>query len=112
MKKCLGGNTTDVETGAAESATFLDAGGFETKLGSFDGGDVPAGSTTDDDDVVVISGGSKASAAQKKRIVGLDISGIQKRRGGLSSGDAAGHCHFLQPANNLRAEKGGEKEEG
>lgn len=95
MKKCLGRDTTDVETGAAERATFLDAGGFETELGSFDGGDISAGSTTDDDDVVVIRGGSEASGGEKKRIAGLDIFGGQKRRGGLSSGDAAGHCHFL-----------------
>lgn len=94
MEKCLGGNTTDVETGAAESATFLDAGGFETELGSFDGGDISAGSTTDDDDVVVIRGGSEASAAEEKRTAGLDIFGGQERRGGLSSGDGAGHCHF------------------
>lgn len=50
----LGGNTTDVKASTAEGSTFLDAGGFETELSSFDGGDVTTGAAADDDDVVVI----------------------------------------------------------
>lgn len=58
MQKRLGRDATNVETGTTKSTTLFDASGFETKLSSFNGGDVTAGTTTDDDDVVFIRSGS------------------------------------------------------
>jgi hypothetical protein len=57
MKECLRGDAADVEAGATESSTLLDAGGFESQLSCFDGCHVSTGSATDDDDVVVIRSG-------------------------------------------------------
>ena len=50
----LGGNTADVEAGAAEGGALLDAGGLEAQLRRLDGRHVAAGAAADDHDVVLL----------------------------------------------------------
>ena len=51
MQQRLRRNAADIETCAAKRAAFIDAGGFKTKLGSPDCGDIAARTRTDNDQV-------------------------------------------------------------
>ena len=53
MKESLGGDAANVEADTTKCATLLDASSLETKLSSFDGGDIAVRAATDDNVVVV-----------------------------------------------------------
>ena len=52
VQERLGGDTADVEAGAAERLAALNHSGFQPKLGAADRADITAGAGADDDDVI------------------------------------------------------------
>ena len=57
MQKRLGRDTSDIQAGAAQHATILDAHGLQAELSGTNCAIVAAGAATDNDDVVCLSHG-------------------------------------------------------
>lgn len=66
VQESLGGNASDVQAGATEGTTLLNASSFQPSLPRFDGSNVAAWSTTDNDKVVLFVGESRHSSIGEK----------------------------------------------
>lgn len=65
VKECFGGDASDVEAGATEGSSLLNAHSLESSLAGLDGGNVASRASTNDSHVVL---GSKSHAGVREHV--------------------------------------------